>query len=85
MSKFSKNEQFAIDEKYTQLKKVCDGLLSHSELADIITERRIKWINNNLEEYINVKDINKYLPFHLKIRYYMSTQNLFCLCDYYEF
>ena len=52
MSKFSKNEQNAIDEKFEQLKKVCDGLLSHAELADIITKRRINWLNEKLEEML---------------------------------
>ena len=52
MPKFSENEQNAIDEKYKQLKKVCDGLLSHSELADLITDRRINWIKKNLDEML---------------------------------
>ncbi len=52
MSKFSKNEQNAIKEKFKQLKQVCNGLLSHSELANIITERRTSWIKNNLKEML---------------------------------
>ncbi|MFH1822256.1 MAG: hypothetical protein ABH830_00990 [Patescibacteria group bacterium] len=58
MVKFSKNEQNAIEEKYEQLKKVCSGLLSHSELAEIITKRRINWLKENLngmlEKYKNL-------------------------------
>ena len=52
MSKFSIHEQNAIDEKFAQLKKVCDGLLSHSELAGIITERRINWLKENLDQML---------------------------------
>lgn len=48
MSKFSDHEQNAINEKFTQLKKVCDGLLSHAQLAGTITKRRINWLKENL-------------------------------------
>ena len=52
MLKFSKKEQKAINEKLEQLKKVSEGVLSHSELADIIMKRRINWIKNSLEKML---------------------------------
>jgi hypothetical protein len=50
MSKFTDKEKEAIKEKYGQLKKVCDGEISHSDLADTISKRRLNWIKKNLEE-----------------------------------
>lgn len=52
MSKFSDIEQNAIDEKFAQLKQVCDGSFSHIQLADAITERRINWLKENLDKML---------------------------------
>lgn len=41
MSNFSKIHQKAINEKSSQIKKVCDGLCTYVELANIITARRV--------------------------------------------
>jgi len=49
---FSETEQKAIQEKLEQLQKVKEGTLSHKELADLITERRINWIGENLNEML---------------------------------
>ena len=47
---FSEAEQRAIDEKLAQLRKIKDGTLSTRELADLITQRRIKWVEEHLDE-----------------------------------
>lgn len=52
MSNFSKIHQKAINEKTNQIKKVCDGLCTYAELADIITERRVSWLKANLNKML---------------------------------
>jgi hypothetical protein len=41
---FNKQEQKTIKGKLRQLKKVKERTLSSQELADIIAQRRIKWL-----------------------------------------
>ena len=49
---FSETEQKAIEEKLEQLRKVKEGTLSPQELADLITQRRVGWIRENLDEML---------------------------------
>jgi len=49
---FSKREQQAIEEKISQLKKFKEGILSSQELAGLITQRRVRWIKERLEEML---------------------------------
>jgi hypothetical protein len=48
---FSENEFKAINEKIGQLRKIQDGILSPQELADLITKRRVSWLEEN-KEYV---------------------------------
>jgi hypothetical protein len=52
MSNFSKNHQKAISEKTNQIKKVCDGICTYAELADIIKARRVSWLKANLNKML---------------------------------
>lgn len=47
---FSELELKAINEKYEQLKSVKQEKLSFQELIDLITERRVNWIKEHLDE-----------------------------------
>ena len=49
---FSGLEQKAIEEKFEQLKKVKEGRLTPKELADLITQRRARWMEENLESVL---------------------------------
>lgn len=49
---FFKSEQKAIAEKCEQLNKVIDGVLTPQELADLITQRRVEWIREHLDEML---------------------------------
>lgn len=49
---FSETEQKAIEEKVKQLRKVKQGSLSSQELADLIIQRRVSWIRENLDEML---------------------------------
>jgi hypothetical protein len=49
---FSKKENEAIREKIEQLRKVKDGTLSPQELANLITKRRVNWIEEHLDEIL---------------------------------
>ncbi len=39
-----------LEEKIEELMKIKEGILTPKELADLITERRVKWMKNNLDE-----------------------------------
>jgi len=52
MVKFSLKEQKTIDEKTTQLKQVCSGFCTYSDLANVITKRRVGWLKENLKEML---------------------------------
>ena len=45
------NEE-AVKEKLEQLRKVKEGILSSQELANLITQRRMAWIDKNLSEML---------------------------------
>lgn len=47
---FSEIEHKAINEKLEQLIKVREGKLSAQELSDLITKRRVEWIEKHLDE-----------------------------------
>jgi hypothetical protein len=47
---FTQEQEAAIREKVIELKKVRDGTLTPEELAGILTERRLAWIGEHLEE-----------------------------------
>ena len=49
---FSETEQKAIQEKLEQLRRVKEGTLSPQELADLITQRRVGWIRQHLDEML---------------------------------
>jgi hypothetical protein len=49
---FSKIERKAIQEKLKQLKGVKEGILTPQELADSITQRRVDWIKEHLDEML---------------------------------
>jgi len=49
---YSELEQKAINEKLEQLRKIKRGILLVQELADSISERRVKWIRENLDEML---------------------------------
>jgi hypothetical protein len=49
---FSETEQKAIQEKLEQLRSVKEGALTQQGLAEIITSRRVKWIQEHLDEMI---------------------------------
>ncbi len=49
---FSETEQKAIEEKLEQLRKVKEGTLSSGELADLIAQRRVEWIQEHLDELL---------------------------------
>ena len=49
---FSETEQKAIYEKLEQLQKIKEGTLTPQELADLITQRRVRWIDEHLEEML---------------------------------
>lgn len=49
---FSKSEQKAVEEKLEQLQKVKEGILSPQELVDLITQRRVSWIREHLDEML---------------------------------
>ena len=49
---FSETEQKAIEEKLEQLRKFKEGTLSPQELADLITQRRVGWIQEHLDEML---------------------------------
>ncbi len=49
---FSETEQKAIQEKLEQLRRVKEGTLTPQELADLITQRRMGWIQEHLEEML---------------------------------
>lgn len=49
---FSKFEQKVIQEKFEQLEKVKNGSFSGQELVDLITQRRITWAREHLEEML---------------------------------
>jgi len=59
----SESEQKAIEEKLEQLKKVKDGTLTPQELADLITQRRVLWFEENknavLSKYHGLPDEEK--------------------------
>jgi len=48
----SESEQEAIQEKLEQLRQVKEGILTHQELANLITQRRVKWIKEHLKEML---------------------------------
>jgi actin-related protein len=48
----SESEQKAIQEKLEQLNQVKEESLYHQELADSITQRRVRWIKENLKEML---------------------------------
>lgn len=45
---FSSQEKFAINEKFEQLKMVKNNKISHQQLAELISQRRLKWVKENL-------------------------------------
>lgn len=49
---FSEAEQKAIQEKLEQLGKVKEGSLSLKKLSDLITQRRVAWMKEHLEEML---------------------------------
>lgn len=49
---FSETEQKAIEEKLEQLRKVKEGISNPQELADLITQRRVSWIQEHLDEML---------------------------------
>jgi hypothetical protein len=49
---FSETAQKAIQEKLEQLNKVKEGTLTPQELADLITQRRVTWIQEHLDEML---------------------------------
>jgi hypothetical protein len=49
---FSEAEQKAIKEKTDQLIKIKEGTLSPQELADLITQRRVAWIEKHRNEML---------------------------------
>lgn len=49
---FNEIEQRAIQEKLEQLKKVQQGTLTPNELADLIMQRRVDWIQEHLDEML---------------------------------
>src|SRR3989344_6064426 len=53
---FSETEQKAIQEKLEQLQKIKEGLMDHQELANLITGRRINWIQEHLDEMLGKYD-----------------------------
>jgi len=59
----SESEQKAIEEKLEQLRKVKDGTLTPQELADLITQRRVLWFEENkntvLSKYHGLPDEEK--------------------------
>jgi len=60
---YSKSEQEAIEEKVSQLQDIVSGLVSSRELADIITQRRVTWYEENRDllnsRYIGFPDEEK--------------------------
>jgi len=60
---FSQQEQKAIEEKLEQLTKVKKGILTPQELADLITQRRVLWFEENkktvLSKYAELPDEEK--------------------------
>lgn len=52
---FSEIEQKSMEEKFEQLRKIKEGSLSFKGLTDLITQRRVGWI----QEFLN-KTITKY-------------------------
>jgi len=60
---FSESEQKAIEEKLEQLRKVRDGTLTPQELANLITQRRVFWFEENenavLSKYHGLPDQEK--------------------------
>jgi len=48
----SESEQKAINEKLEQLQRVKEGILTPQELADLITQRRVSWIQEHLDEML---------------------------------
>lgn len=50
---FSEAEEKAIQEKLDQLTRVKDGTSSPEELSDLITERRVGWIEEHLDEMLD--------------------------------
>lgn len=51
---FTEIEQEAIEEKLNQLRNVIDGSMSSKELADLITQRRVLWLEENIN-ILNMK------------------------------
>ncbi|MBI5347032.1 MAG: hypothetical protein HZB66_00285 [Candidatus Aenigmarchaeota archaeon] len=49
---FSETEQKAIQEKLEQLQRVKEGELTPQELADLIAQRRVGWIQENLDDML---------------------------------
>lgn len=60
---FTEDELKAIEEKLEQIKKVKDGILTPQELADLITQRRLLWLEENkntvLAKYADLSDEEK--------------------------
>ena len=53
---FSESEQKAIEEKLEQLQRVKEGTLAPQELVDLITQRRVGWIQEHLDEMLTKYD-----------------------------
>jgi len=49
---FSKTEQKAIQEKFEQLQEIKKGTLTIQGLTDLITQRRVEWIQGHLDEML---------------------------------
>ena len=62
-SVFTETEQKAIQEKVGQLKRIKDGTLSVQELVNLIVQRRLNWLKENLrrllKKYAHLDDLEK--------------------------
>ena len=71
IERFTPLQKKAIGEKLKQLRQIKDGTLSPEELAKMITQRRLEWLEANrhfLGSHLLLKDAYKFLIYyHMKV------------------